>query len=133
MRNRIVNSLMILLMLLHPVTSLASACVMPGDTAQAPTVAMTASDIENASHDQPPHNMSPSCHEEAAPESVEPNSCRSCTGGLSCATACSVMSSSLTCDYHSAIAARPDINYAIITPAIIPPSPFELYRPPRLG
>ena len=133
MRNRIVNSLMILLMLLQPVAALASACVMPGDTAQRQAVSMTKTHTENASHDQPPQSISPSCHEEAVPEPVEPDTCKSCTGGLSCATSCSVMSSSLTCEYHSAITARPDVNYAIITPAIIPPSPFELYRPPRLG
>ncbi|CAA0119205.1 Uncharacterised protein [Halioglobus japonicus] len=137
MRNRAITRLMIFLMLLQPVTSLASACFMPGDseqrTAQAMALSLAASHTAKTDHDMQAKRSAPSCHEEATPAPNESDTCKSCTGGVLCSTACSVMSSSVTCDYHNALAARPDVHYTIITQAIIAPSPFELYRPPRLS
>ena len=123
MQKRCLKVFMVLLILLQPLVALPSACVVSGGTSQTSLVSMGEQE----------EKVLPPCHEDLVPTATQSIDCTSCAGGSFCAAACSIVSPTLTCEYHSTAILQADAPFQQVTQALTSPSPSEHYRPPRLS
>lgn len=135
MQNRWLALFMILLMLVQPVVSLASACSMTGFSDQQTSTAMSALDSSTSYDNLVQKSGHHGCHEPSvAPVQTDSDKCKSCASDASCANSCSIASSIFASVFYSGDIALSlsHARYESITQSPFPQSPAEFYRPPRL-
>lgn len=133
MQSRCLKVAMILLMLIQPMASLASACAMSGFSDQQVMAAMYTAEPSTSYEKLPDETGHNACHESVAPTQTEMDKCKSCTGDASCATSCSIASPMFSSAFFSGDIALSHVQYESISQSHYSQSPSELYRPPRLS
>jgi hypothetical protein len=133
MQSRCLKVVMILLILVQPVASLASACAMLSGSGQQALAAMSAVDSSMSYENLPADTEHQRCHESVAPTETDSDKCKSCMDGASCATACSIASSVLPSAFYSGDIAPSHAPVESFNQSLCSQYPSELYRPPRLS
>ncbi len=142
MQGRGLKVIMIWLLLVQSVASLAAPCAMQTlDNDRVSTGRMSNANVSSASasedsasqdlFDTTTEAARPACHEVAAPAETESKHCDSCSGGLLCATACSIASSVVCSVSIWADIEHAQTQFPTLIQSITSPSSTGLYRPPK--